>query len=93
MKFRCINTLNLSFGVSSSPGIFQRAIEYLLQDIPHVVVRMDDMLVSGEDDVKHLEDLNEVYMLTRISQDGLRLRQEKYIFLLYASMTRNVMLL
>ena len=33
------------------------------------------MLVSGEDDVKRLENLNEV--LTRISQAELRLRQEK----------------
>ena len=55
----------LPFGVSSSPGIFQRAIENLLQGIPHVIVRMDDILVCGEDDVKHLENLNEV--LTSLS--------------------------
>ena len=45
----------------------------------HVIVRMDDILVSGEDDVKHLENLNEV--LTRLSQAGLRLRQEKCCFM------------
>ena len=40
-------------------------------------MRMDGILVSGEDDVKHLENLNEV--LTRLSQTGLR--QEKCCFL------------
>ena len=85
-KFTTINTHKglfqynrLPFGVSSSPGIFQRAIENLLQGIPHVIVRMDDILVSGEDDVKHLGNLNEV--LTRLSQAGLRLRQEKCCFM------------
>ena len=42
-------------------------------------MRMDDILVSGEDNVKHLENQNEV--LTRLSQAGLRLRQEKCCFL------------
>ena len=39
------------FGVSSAPGIFQRTMENLLQGIPHVVVRVDDILVSGKDDL------------------------------------------
>ena len=76
-KFTTINTHKglfqynrLPFGVSSSPGIFQRAIENLLQGIPHIIVRIDDILVSSEDDVKHLENLTEV--LTRLSQAGLR---------------------
>ena len=65
----------LSFGVSSSPGIFQWAIENLLQGIAHVVVRMDEKLVSSEDDE---ENLNEV--MTRLFQDGLCLRQEMCYF-------------
>ena len=37
----------LPFGVSSAPGIFQRAMESLLRDIPYVTVYLDDILISG----------------------------------------------
>ena len=37
----------LPFGVSSAPGIFQRAMETLLQDIPNVKVYLDDILITG----------------------------------------------
>ena len=50
-----------------------------MQSIPYVIVRMDDILVSGEDDVTHLENLKNV--LTRLSQAGLRLRKEKCCFM------------
>lgn len=36
------------YGISSTPGIFQRTIESLLQGIPQVVVRIDDILVTGK---------------------------------------------
>ena len=85
-KYTTINTHKglfqynrLPFGVSSSPGIFQRAIENLLQGIPHVVVRMDDILVSGEDETAHLDNLSSV--LSRLLEAGLRLRQEKCCFM------------
>ena len=54
-KFTTINTHKdlfhynrLPFGVSSAPGIFQRTMENLLQGIPQVTVRMDDILISGK---------------------------------------------
>ncbi len=37
----------LPFGISSAPGIFQRTMESLLQNIPAVVVYTDDILVTG----------------------------------------------
>lgn len=36
----------LPYGVASAPGIFQRTMDNLLQGIPFVVVRVDDILVS-----------------------------------------------
>ena len=85
-KYTTINTHKglfqynqLPFGVSSSPGIFQRAIENLLQGIPYVVVRMDDILVSGQDDTAHLDNLSSV--LSRLLEAGLRLRQDKCCFM------------
>ena len=66
-KFTTINTHKglyqynrLPFGVSSAPGIFQRTIENLLQGIPHVVVRIDDILVSGKDELYHVANLEKV---------------------------------
>lgn len=47
-------------GVSSAPGIFQRNMENLLQNISYVIVRVDDILVSGADDEDHLSNLEEV---------------------------------
>ena len=77
-KYTIINTHEglflynrLPYGVSSSPGIFQRTKENLLQEIPSVVVRVDDILVSGSNDKEHVANLEEV--LKRLSEHGLRL--------------------
>ncbi|KAK3747889.1 hypothetical protein QZH41_001353 [Actinostola sp. cb2023] len=85
-KYTTINTHNglytynrLPFGVSSATGIFQRTMDNLLQGIPHVVVRIDDILVSGKDDVEHLANLNAV--LDKLSTAGLKLRKEKCSFM------------
>ena len=43
----------LPFGVSSSPGIFQRIMEQLLQNIPMTVVYLDDILVTGRIHEEH----------------------------------------
>ncbi|CAB4020403.1 Hypothetical predicted protein, partial [Paramuricea clavata] len=81
-KYTTINTHKglfqynrLPYGVSSSPGIFQRTMENLLQGIPFVVVRVDDILVSGSNDEEHLANLEEV--LKRLSEHGLRLKKKK----------------
>ena len=85
-KFTTINTHKglyqynrLPFGVSSAPGIFQRTMENLLQGIPHVVVRIDDILVSGKDELNHLANFEKV--LSRLSTAGLRLRLDKCLFM------------
>ena len=85
-KFTTINTHKglyqynrLPFGVSSAPGISQRTMENLLQGIPHVVVRVDDILVSGKDDPDHLANLGTV--LSRLSNAGLKLSLGKCLFM------------
>ena len=56
-KYTVINTSKglfeynrLCFGVSSAPGIFQRAMEELLRNIPGVFCYLDDILVSANDE-------------------------------------------
>ena len=54
-------------------------MENLLQGIPFAVVRVDDILVSGSNDEKHLANLEEV--LKRLSEHGLRLKKKKCAFM------------
>ena len=69
----------LPYGISSAPGIFQRNMKNLLQNIPCVIVRVDDILVSGANDNDHLRNLEEV--LTRLAEAGLRLKKGKCVFM------------
>ena len=50
----------LLYGISSAPRIFQRVMETLLQDIPGVIVYIDDILITGATEEKHLKSLEEV---------------------------------
>ena len=84
-KYTVINTCKglfkynrLCFGISSAPGIFQRAMEQLLRDIPGVLCYLDDILICGETEAEHLERLNVV--LTKLQDAGLRLRLDKCAF-------------
>ena len=69
----------LCYGVSSAPGIFQLAMEQLVQGIPMAAVYLDDILVSG----RTLEDTraNLLTVLSRLQTTGLRLRIEKCSFM------------
>ncbi len=51
----------------------------LLQDIPGVVVYIDDILVTESDEGSHLKSLEEV--LKRLSRVGLRAKQRKCQFM------------
>lgn len=85
-KYTTINTTKglfeytrLPFGISSAPAIFQRAMDSLLQDLPGVVVYLDDVLVSGTSKQNHLSNLAQV--MARLESAGLTLKQSKCVFL------------
>ncbi|XP_024921034.1 uncharacterized protein K02A2.6-like [Cynoglossus semilaevis] len=69
----------LVFGVASSPAIFQRTMDSLLQGIPHVTCYLDDLLITGVTEAEHLRNLEQV--LQRLSEAGLRLKREKCVFM------------
>ena len=68
----------LPYGVSSSPGIFQRLMEQLLQGIPMTAIYLDDVLVTGRTLEDHDSNLRAV--LTKLQDAGLRLKKEKCSF-------------
>ncbi len=80
-KFTAINTHHglYLYGVLSTPGIFQRTMDNLLLGPPQVVVRVDDILVTGDDDAIHLQ--NRGVVLGRLSAAGRHLRRDKCVFM------------
>ena len=70
----------LPFGVHSAPGIFQRAMEGLLRDIPSTVVYIDDILITGKIEQERLTNIASV--LTRLEEEGLTFKKEKGSFML-----------
>ena len=86
-RFVCINTpkglyqyTRLPFGVASAPSLFQRVMENLLQGLPHVVVYLDDILVTGATEDEHIRNVEEV--LRRLETAGMRLKRSKCAFML-----------
>ena len=72
--------MRLPFGVASAPSIFQRVMENLLQGINGVCVYIDDILITGANEVEHLKHLAQV--LQRLQSAGMRLKKERCAFLL-----------
>ncbi|CAB4005333.1 Hypothetical predicted protein [Paramuricea clavata] len=86
-KYTTINTHHglyqykrLVLGVNSAMSIFQRTIENVLKGLPGCCVRIDDILVTGETDEIHMENLHRV--LQRLLESGLKLKREKFHFML-----------
>ena len=85
-KYVVINThkglfcyTRLPYGISSAPGIFQKAMESLLQGISHVTVYIDDILIMSKTESDHLQSLEEV--LKRLVKAGLRVKRHKCKFM------------
>ena len=84
-KYTTVNTQQglfqfnrLPFGISSAPAIFQRVMETLLRSVPRgVTVYLDNILVSGVDELDHVQNL-----LRILESAGLTLKQSKCAFAL-----------
>ena len=69
----------LPFGIASSPAIFQRTMDIILQGLEHVASIQDDILITGKDEEQHIMNLNLV--LKRLDDYGLRLQLNKCNFM------------
>ena len=84
-KYLTINTnkglftyTRMPFGISTAPGIWQRAMDSVLAGVPGVICYLDDILIVGDSDEQHEERLRMV--LDRLDQAGVRLKREKCEF-------------
>lgn len=68
----------LCLGVSSAPGIFQRAMENLLRDITGVFCYLDDVLICADSEEEHYRLL--VQVLSKLPSAGLKLLLDKCTF-------------
>ncbi len=50
----------LVFGVASAPALWQRAMDQVLQGCPGTQCYLDDIIVTGDSDNSHLENLARV---------------------------------
>ena len=57
-------------------------MDSLLQGLNHVVVYLDDIVVSGSLDEEHIHNLEKV--LSRLSNAGIHLKKEKCLFMFFA---------
>ena len=69
----------LPYGISTTPGIFQKAMEQLLQGIPHVTVYIDDIFITAETEAEHLKILEEVFK--RLAKAELKVKKHKCKFM------------
>ena len=69
----------LPFGIASSPAIFQRTMDIILQGLEHVASIQDDILITGKDYEEHITNLNLV--LNHLDDHGLRLQLNKCRFM------------
>ncbi|KAJ8356744.1 hypothetical protein SKAU_G00195380 [Synaphobranchus kaupii] len=68
----------LPFGISSAPEHFQRRMSQMLEGCPGIVCHADDILVYGEDEQQHDENLQQV--LETLREEGLTLNEGKCEF-------------
>ena len=65
----------LPFGVASAPVVFQRIMDTMLQGMPSVICHLDNILITGRNEAKHLRNLEKV--LHWLQEHGVRLHKEK----------------
>ncbi|CAM4472133.1 unnamed protein product [Caretta caretta] len=68
----------LSFGRTSAPALFQRAMDQILCGLPGIQCYLDDILVTGRIEENNLKNLEAT--LQRLEEYGLRVRKDKCEF-------------
>ena len=85
-KYVTINThlglfryTRLPFGVASSPAIFQKIMDSVMNGLQGVGGILDDLIITGSNDETHFRNLEGA--LERMSSMGIKLKREKCVFM------------
>ena len=70
----------LPIGIALVPAIFQCTMETVLKELPMFVAYLDDILVAGKTEQKHLMNLAQV--LEHLDSGGMKLKRSKCTFCL-----------
>lgn len=76
--FGLFECLRMPFGLRNAGQTFQRFMDVVLQDLPHVFVYVDDILLATPDERSHLQTLKKVCQ--RLADHGLALNYAKCTF-------------
>lgn len=68
----------LPFGINCAPDYFSQMFSELFQDLPNVVVHVDDILIHASNITEHNKILEIV--LTRLKNEGITLNKNKCVF-------------
>lgn len=71
-------TINMPFAVASTPAIFQRTMDQILQGLEDIVCYLDDILITGTDTNEHLRNLERVFQ--QLKDYGIRVNKERCAF-------------
>ncbi|XP_026726970.1 uncharacterized protein K02A2.6-like [Trichoplusia ni] len=69
----------LVYGLSSSPGIFQKFMMNLFKNVQDVVIFYDDILIKNKSLESHLERVEQVFSI--LERNGLKIKKEKCEFM------------
>ena len=69
----------LPFGVASSPAIFQKIMDSVMNGLQGVGGILDDLIITGSNDETHFCNLEGA--LERMSGMGIKLKREKCVFM------------
>ena len=65
----------MPFGLTGAPATFQRCMNYLLMDVNHTMVYIDDIIIYSTNFEEHLNDIENVLKVLKTS--GLKLKPSK----------------
>jgi hypothetical protein len=66
-------------GIASTPALFQKTMDTILQDIPRAMCYIDDIMITGANDAEHLATWDKV--LKRLEEHGIKVNLSKCRFL------------
>ena len=65
----------MPFGLTGAPATFQRCMNYLLMDVDHTMVYIDDIIIFSSNFDQHLKDIEKVLKI--LQKSGLKLKPSK----------------